>query len=251
MKDVREMVEQLRGGETATHRRHAALALGSTKEQGLVPVLVERLRAEEDGRVREDITWAIVQHADEAETLLREMLVSDDPSDRFSGAHVISKVGDPAYFEAVSALVADEHVDVALKAYRATANTGGDRAPAVLAQRLGDGDELQRDALSDAFRRLGEASVRVLVDALASDDDAVREHALEALGYLGHDADAAVDAIEVRTADDEPAVRLTAVSALGQLGEVADDALRRVADAEDAGIAAIARQFLRRRQEAA
>lgn len=238
------IIENLRHGEPATHRRHAALALGSSKDPGLVPVLVEALRTERDGRVREDITWAIVQHADEAWEHIEQMLVSDDPSDRFSGAHVISKIADPDHFEAVAPLVADEHVDVAIKAYRAAAHTGGDRAPAVLVQRLGDGDELQRDALSDAFRKLGDVAVPALVEALGSDDRDVRDHAVEALGYLGEHADSAVDAIEAVVADEHPPVRLTAVSALGQLGEVADAALRRVAEGDDETLANLARRFL-------
>lgn len=238
------MIETLRNGEPATRRRHAALALGTSKESGLVPVLVQALRTEKDGRVREDITWAIVQHADEADEQLKELLTSTDPSDRFSGAHVISKIGNPDHFDAVSPLVLDEHKDVALKAYRAAANTGGHRAPALLAKRLGDGDGWQRDALSDAFRKLGEISIPALVEALDSEDPDVRDHAVEALGYLGDHADSAVDAIEARVTDEHPPVRLTAVSALGQLGEVADPALRRVAESDDEVLSALAKRFL-------
>lgn len=242
------MIENLRHGEPATHRRHAALALGTSKETGLVPVLVEALRTEQDGRVREDITWAIVQHADEAWEHIERMLGSDNPSDRFSGAHVISKIANPDHFDAVAPLVADEDVDVAIKAYRAAAHTGGHRATAVLVRRLGDGDELQRDALSDAFRKLGEASVPALVEALDDEDPYVRDHAVEALGYLGEHADSAVDAIEARVADEHPPVRLTAVSALGQLGEVANPALQRVAASDDETLARLARRFLDQRQ---
>ncbi|NLE99046.1 MAG: HEAT repeat domain-containing protein [Propionibacterium sp.] len=238
------MISELRHGDPATHRRHAALALGTSKETGLVPVLVEALRTETDGRVREDITWAIVQHADEAEGHIQQMLVSENPSDRFSGAHVISKIANPAHFDAVAPLVLDEHVDVAIKAYRAAAHTGGERAPAVLVQRLGDGDELQRDALSDAFRKLGEIAVPALVGSLADDDADVRDHAVEALGYLGEHAAAAADALEARVADEHEPIRLTAVSALGQLGEAAAPALQRASGSDDPVLSGLAKRFL-------
>lgn len=239
-------ISALREGETVTARRHAALELGTTHADGVVDVLIERLRVEPDGHVREDITWALVQHADEAEAQLLELLVSDAPHDRFSGAHVLSKIGNPAHFEKVAPLVLDEHPDVALKAYRAAANTGGARAASVLGERLGDGDGWQRDALSDAFRKLGEAGVPVLVEALGSDDADVRDHAVEALGYLGERAAGATDAVEERVADEHEPVRLTAVSTLGQLGEVAVPALERVAAGDDPVLAALAKRFLLR-----
>lgn len=240
-------IDDLRHGEPATTRRHAAQALGRSEEQGLVPVLVECLRSETVGPVREDITWAIVQHADEAVDALRELVSSDDQSDRFSGAHVISKIGSPEYFEVVAPLVLDEDKDVALKAYRAVANTDIERAAGVLVQRLGDGDGWQRDALSDAFRKLGERGVPALVDALGSTDAAVRDHAVETLGYLGEQADAAADAIEALVSDEHPPVRLTAVSTLGQLGDASTPALERVAKGDDEVLASLAKRFLARR----
>lgn len=241
------IIETLRTGEPATKRRHAALELGTIDESGLVPALVEALRAEKDGHVREDITWAIVRHADEAEDTLRELIASDNPADRFSGAHVISKIGDPKYFEAVLPLVLDEDKDVALKAYRAATNTGGVKAAETLAKRLGDGDGWQRDALSDAFRKLGEPVVSVLVAALDDENPDVRDHAVEALGYLGEDAASAADALEARVADEHPPLRLTAVSSLGQIGEAGHAALERVAEGSDETLAAVAQRHLSRR----
>lgn len=237
-------ITALRTGETVTARRHAALELGTTRGDGVVDVLVERLRDEPDGHVREDITWALVQHADEAESQILALLTSDRPHDRFSAAHVLSKIADPAHFEAVAPLVGDEHADVALKAYRAAANTGGVRAAEVLATRLGDGDGWQRDALSDAFRTLGDGGVPALVAALGSEDADVRDHAVEALGYLGEHAEGAVDAVARLTEDPHEPVRLTAVSTLGQLGEAARPALERVAAGEDPVLAALASRFV-------
>ena len=173
------------GAETGTQRRHAALALGAAKDPSVAPALVAALRAEADGRVREDLTWALVQYAAEAEADLIAWLTSDNPNDRRTAAHVLSKVGNPDHFEHVRPLVADEHVDVAIKAYRAAANTGGASAAEALAERLGDGDHLQRDALSFAFQSLGGGGVPALIAALSSGDARVREHAAEAIGQVG------------------------------------------------------------------
>ncbi|WP_231979612.1 HEAT repeat domain-containing protein [Tessaracoccus coleopterorum] len=74
----------------------------------------------------------------------------------------------------------------------------------MLATRIGDGDLLQRDALSNAFAAVGEASVPALVAALRSDRVGTREHAAEALGHLGMDAVGAADALEVAAADADP-----------------------------------------------
>ena len=225
-------------------RRQAALALGTTKDDAVAEALVERIRVEPDNCIREDLTWAIVQHAEGAEALLGTMLVSEEAEDRRTAAHVLSKVADPSHFERVSPLVADEHADVAIKAYRAAVNTGGDRAVEALAARIGDGDMLQRDALSNAFAAIGEASVPALAAALGSDRVEVREHAAEALGHLGGNGAGAVDALEAASADPDASVRVAAVSSLGQLGEDAHDALGRLAVTGESVVAGIARHYL-------
>ncbi|WP_158676477.1 HEAT repeat domain-containing protein [Tessaracoccus sp. OH4464_COT-324] len=238
-----DLFTALRTGATITARRHAALALGSTREPGAAAVLVERLRAERAGQVREDITWALVQHAEEAEPLLLALLDSPSAHDRFSGAHVLSKVAKPAHFDRLAPLVADQHPDVALKAYRAVANTGGAKAAPVLAAQLGVGDRWQRDALIDALSRVGEPAVGVLAGRLTDDDAAVRRHALEALAQLGERAAAAVPRVARLVADPDEEARLLAVSALGALGETARPELERVA-AGEGRLARVARHFL-------
>lgn len=247
-RNVQTLIKQL-DSTVGTDRRHAALALGSLQDPAIVPALLAHLKTETDGRVKEDLTWAVVQHAEEANDEILALLKSDSEHERFTGAHVVSKVGNPEHFEHVRGLVADEHVDVALKAYRAAANTGGHLAAEDLAARLGDGDHLQRDALSDAFRRLGQGGVDALVARLTDEQAAVREHAAEALGYVGGpEADGAAEALAKATADDDAEVRLAAVSALGQLGYASDDALKAVVEGDDTGLAAIARRFLAERE---
>ena len=248
-RNVQTLIKQL-DSTVGTDRRHAALALGSLQDPAIVPALLAHLKTETDGRVKEDLTWAVVQHADEANDEILALLKSDSEHERFTGAHVVSKVGNPEHFEHVRGLVADEHVDVALKAYRAAANTGGHLAAEDLATRLGDGDHLQRDALSDAFRRLGQGGVDALVARLTDGSAAVREHAAEALGYVGGpEADSAAEALARAAADEDADVALAAVSALGQLGSASDEALTRVTEGDDAQLAAVARRFLAERQD--
>ena len=220
-RNVETLIKQL-DSTVGTDRRHAALALGSLQDPAIVPALLAHLKTETDGRVKEDLTWAVVQHAEEANDEILALLKSDSEHERFTGAHVVSKVGNPEHFEHVRGLVADEHVDVALKAYRAAANTGGHLAAEDLAARLGDGDHLQRDALSDAFRRLGQGGVDALVARLTDEKAAVREHAAEALGYVGGpEADGAAEqpAISVEAAiraAERFAVRAVAPAVAGQ-----------------------------------
>lgn len=229
-----------------TQRRHAALALGTAGDRAAVPALMDRLRAEEQSCVREDITWAVVQLFDAAQPQVLELLTSDDPDDRRTGAHVLSKVGDPDFLDQLTPLVGDDHSDVAIKAYRAIANTGRPEAAAALVTRLGDGDHLQRDALSHALASVGEAAVPALIKALSDADAAVREHAADALGYFGPDADAAAEALAALADDENVSVRVTAISALSQLGEPAEKLLAQIAQGPDATLAAIASRRLER-----
>lgn len=227
-----------------TQRRQAALQLGASGDPAAAPALVERLRAETPGcGVHEDLTWATVQHIDTALPDVLAMLGDADPHVRRSGAHVLSKVGDPAHADALAALVADADADVAIKAYRAVANSGGPDAATVLAGRLGDGDALQRDALTNALATLGAASVPALVEALASPRVEVRAHAADALGHLGDEASGAVDTLTVAASDADADVRLAAVAALGQLGEASEQALAGLTGASDPRVAAVARRL--------
>ncbi|MFT3887875.1 MAG: HEAT repeat domain-containing protein [Arachnia sp.] len=240
MTDVQNLIHALTSLD-GTARRQAALALGASRDDAVADALLDRLAVEPDGRVREDLTWAVVQHAGDARARLVEMLRAEDPALRRTAAHVLSKVASPDDFEAVAPLVADGDADVAIKAYRAAANTGGARAVDALVARLADGDQLQRDALTTALATVGEAVVPALIAALADDDAEVREHAAEALGHLGGpEADAAASALEALAADPVPAVRLAAVAALGELAFAADEPLRRIAAGPDPLLAQLA-----------
>lgn len=226
-----------------TTRREAALALGARHDGTPLAAnaLVERLTVEADGCVREDLTWATVQHIDHALPQVLDMLGDGAPDTRRTGAHVLSKVGDPTHLDALAPLVGDPHPDVAIKAYRAVANTRRPEALELLVTRLGDGDALQRDALTGAFFSFGTDAIATLTDALGSERAAVREHAADALGHLGEEARAAAEALAARATDADAEVRLAALAALGQLGETAHVLVGRFtgdADPRVAGLAA-------------
>ena len=196
------------GNRIESERRYAAMTLGTVKDPAVVPPLLERLKAETPGcGVHETLTWATVQHIDTALPDVLAMLTDADPQLRRTGAHILSKVGDPEHLDQLTPLVADADFDVALKAYRAVA-------------------------------------VPALVKALADTDAEVREHAADALGHLGEEAAPAVDALADLAADPEASVRLSAVAALGQLGETAQPALQRLTGSSDPTVAAVARRFV-------
>lgn len=211
-------------------RLAAAIELGIRHEPATAAAVVARLGVEQDFHVRENLTWAAVQLIDTALPDVLALLRDPNPLARRQAAHVLSKVGDPAVAEHLHEVIADADPQVAVKAYRAAANTGSPLVVGPLVARLSHGDPEQRDALTVALARLGESAVPALIAALSDPDADVRSHAADTLGHLGSpDADPAADALARLTSDADPRVALAAVSALGELGEVADAALRAVA----------------------
>lgn len=226
-------------------RLRAAMDAGTLHDPQVTAALVVRLGTEDDFHVLESITWAIAQHGEAAVPAVLGLLTSASPSERRQAAHVLSKIGDPAHIPHLVAVVADEDPDVAVKAYRAAANTGGSDAVHPLVARLGDGDTGQRDALSDAMQTLGDLGVDALIVALQDRDQAVRLHAVEALSQIGEEADVAASALAGLTADADPEVSLAAVMALGAVG--GDDALAALEDVAASGnqpLDAVARRLL-------
>ena len=109
-----------------TTRREAALALGVRRDgtPHAANALIERLTVEADSCVREDLTWATVQHIDQALPQVLGMLDADAADTRRTGAHVLSKVGGADLTPHLADVIADIDPQVAVKAYRAAASTG-------------------------------------------------------------------------------------------------------------------------------
>lgn len=226
-------------------RLRAALDAATLREAQVTATLVARLGIEEDFHVRENLTWALVQHGEEAVPAVLELLTSESPVERRQAAHVLSKIGDPSHAPHLVAVVGDTNPDVAVKAYRAAANTGSAEVVEPLVARLGDGDAGQRDALSNAMQRLGTVGVAALSAALGDSDAGVRLHAAEALAQVGEAAQEATPALAGLVTDEDIDVALAAVMALGAVGgEEALAALAGVADAGRGPLDVVARRLV-------
>ena len=230
-------------------RLRAAMDLGISKDSAAAPVLVAALGPELDSRVRGMITWAAVQHAEEAMDDLVALVQDIDPAVRHQALHVLSKIGGREILPYVLPAVADADPQVAIKAYRAAASTDAPEVVPALVARLGDGDDEQRDQLNRALRLLGAWPVGPLAEALGSADVAVRLHAADALAEIGGpDAEPAVMALTVALEDPESDVRLAAVCALGELrDEDSAEVLRQTAAGTDQLLATVAGRLLEAR----
>ena len=226
-------------------RLRAAMDAATLREPQVTATLVARLGVEDDFRVRENLTWALVQHGEDAVPAVLALLTSDNPLERRQAAHVLSKLGDPSHVPHLLPVVADEDPDVAIKAYRAAASTGSPEVVHPLVARLGDGDAGQRDALSNAMQQLGNLGVPALIEALEDREAAVRLHAAEALAQVGEDARGAASALAGRSCDEDVDVALAAVMALGAVGgDEARAALKTVVASQRQPMTAVARRLI-------
>lgn len=226
-------------------RLRAAMDAATLRESHVTAALVNRLGIEDDFHVREYLTWALVQHGDDATDAVLALLDSENPVERRQAAHVLSKIGDPSHAPHLVDVVADADPDVAVKAYRAAANTGSAEVVGPLVSRLGDGDGGQRDALSNAMQHLGVLGVPALTAALVDPEPSVRLHAAEALAQIGESAEQATPSLARLATDDDTEVAIAAVMALGTIGsDEAYAALATVADGGRQPLAAVARRLL-------
>jgi len=174
-------------------RLRAALSAGTRPDPRLTDTLVDRCAVEPDFFVRDMLTWALCRLPTgiTVPRLVRE-LGSDTAQARSQSLHTLSKIGDRLAWPAVSALLHDEHDDVARSAWRAAVALvpPGDEAAlaADLATELGRGDQHMQLSLSRALVALGDVVVPVLDAAGTSSDPRVRAHA-EATTQLCHDPD--------------------------------------------------------------
>ncbi|MDN5570610.1 MAG: HEAT repeat domain-containing protein [Propionibacteriaceae bacterium] len=210
--DVIALTERLRHPEPWVRFRAALEAPASAP----VATLVARLRAEAEPGVRENLTWAIVQHGPAALEAVLTQLDDPDAGVRLRMAHVLSKLGDPAAAPALARRLADADAAVRAKAAFALGQVGGADALGALLGALGSEDPLLADAVVSALDRFGPAAVGPLGRALRSGNVRVREQAAEALGFIG---DASVSSVLADAlADPESSVRFAALVALGAVG---------------------------------
>ncbi|EKT83611.1 hypothetical protein WSS_A06374 [Rhodococcus opacus M213] len=174
-------------------RLRAALSAGTHPDPRLADTLVERCAVEPDFFVRDMLTWALCRLPSELTVprLVRE-LGADSAQARSQSLHTLSKIGDRLAWPAVSALLHDEHDEVARSAWRAAVALvppGNEAALAAdLAIELGRGDQHLQLSLSRALVGLGDAVLPVLDAAGTSPDPHIRAHA-NATRRLCHDPD--------------------------------------------------------------
>ncbi|PQP22495.1 HEAT repeat domain-containing protein [Rhodococcus opacus] len=174
-------------------RLRAALSAGTRPDPHLTDTLVDRCAVEPDFFVRDMLTWALCRFPTELTVprLVRE-LGSDTAQARSQSLHTLSKIGDRLAWPAVSALLHDEHDEVARSAWRAAVALvpPGDEAAlaADLTTELGRGDQHMQLSLSRALVGLGDAVLPVLDAAGTNPDPRIRAHA-EATKRLCYDPD--------------------------------------------------------------
>ena len=117
------LIRELSSDDLAA-RFDAASLIGIDQVTDAADALVARLGVETDCQVRERVTWATVRVIDAALPGLLDALGSDEPAVRMQAAHVLSKAARPEFAEHLAPLIADADASVAIKAYRAAANTG-------------------------------------------------------------------------------------------------------------------------------
>ncbi|RVW02609.1 HEAT repeat domain-containing protein [Rhodococcus spongiicola] len=176
-----------------TVRLRAALSVGTRPDPRLIETLVGRCAVEADFFVRDMLTWALCRLPAEATVpRLVEELGADTVQARSQALHALSKIGDRQAWPAVSALLHDEHDDVARSAWRAAAILvpPGDEADlaADLATEFGRGDQHLQLSLSRALVKLGEAVLPIVETASSSPNPDIRAHA-EATEWLYHHPD--------------------------------------------------------------
>lgn len=206
--------------------------------------LVEGLRTEPDDAVRETLTWAVVQHGDDATARIVAQLGDPDPAIRRQMAHVASKLHDRSAVPAIATLLDDPDDSVRVKAVFALGQLGGPDAARALLGAFGRGDEDLRDVVAEALARTGEDVVDPLLARLFDDSTTVRAQAADALGLIG-DA-RAVPALAAAVRDPDPDVSLSAVLALAANADdpAARDGLVAAAGSSHARVALVASRLL-------
>lgn len=193
-----EVIAALSAGEAST-RLKAALAIGSSREPGLVEALLERCAIEPDFYVRDMLTWALTRlPSDVTVPRLLAALRSERAQARSQALHTLSKIKDMSTWPAITrSLLRDADDEVARSAWRAAVVLVPDRERKDLAEelaaQLGRGDRQVQLSLSRALLALGEEVVAPLLrEATVSADPKIRAHA-HATERLLRTPDAAVE----------------------------------------------------------
>lgn len=224
-------------------RLRAVMALGQSGDPAALPVLLDRLRAEPDFFVRDNMSWAIASCGAVAVEPLIALLEDELPTVRYQAAHALSKLRDARAVPALLATLHDADADVALKAVYALGRIGDVRALPALTQEIGSGSRERRTRREEALEAFGEDAIPHVSAMLTHADTAVRVEVVEVLGVIG--GERAADAIAQALSDASWEVRFSALNALrGQRHASAREAFERGTRDEHAHVRALASRLL-------
>jgi HEAT repeat protein len=193
-------------------RLRAVMALGQGADVAALPALLERLRAEPDFFVRDNLSWAIARCGETAVLPLIALLNDAEPGVRYQAAHALSKLGDPRAIVALMARLHDDDHDVLQKAIYALGRLRAEPALPLLAAQIGAGTREHRTTRNEALEAFGVIAVPHVEMMLTHDDVLVRVETTEVLGAIG--GDAAAPALARAATDHAWEVRFAALNAL-------------------------------------
>ena len=210
-------VSRVREASTWSERAHAAEVLGLVGVASAVPALVAALRDphEDVDSVKAAAATALARiHAEEAIPLLVEELRTTDAGSSPRVAEALTRFGALAVAPLVELLRDEEHPQAAVWAARILGRIGDKAATAALLERLFDRSDTVRMAATEALGSLGDrrATQALLRAALSDPMPQVRAHAAGAIGRMG--AEASIDVLVAALADPDYGTRVRALEAL-------------------------------------
>ncbi|GHD83257.1 hypothetical protein CLV85_1996 [Salinibacterium amurskyense] len=167
-----------------SQRLQAAMSAGTHPRDEFVRVLLERCAIEPDLNVRETLTWALMRHP---VAVTVPLLVAETRSGtaqaRSQALHTLSKIGDPAGWEAITPEVLnDSNETVARTAWRvATVLVPEGRETelaALLVPHLGHGERDAKMSLSRSLVTLGDHAATLLDEIVENGSADARLHAM-------------------------------------------------------------------------
>ncbi|MGO3147278.1 MAG: HEAT repeat domain-containing protein [Leucobacter sp.] len=186
-----ERLRQALTAEDSSDRLQAALTAGTRADSEFASALIERCGEEPDFYVRDMLTWALTRLP--RDVVLPRVLAelnSERAQARSQALHTLSKLGDPASYEAIrTSHLHDPDDEIARAAWRAAAGLVPFEAAGVLAaelaQEFGRGDLVVQRSLSRALVELGEHAQEIAERvANGQGTDRVRIHAQATLRLI-------------------------------------------------------------------
>jgi HEAT repeat protein len=168
----------------ASARLHAAMAAGTHPRPEYVEPLLARCGIEPDLNVRETLTWALMRHpASVTVPVLIDEVRSENAQARSQALHTLSKIKDPAGWEAITPEVLNDADDsVARTAWRVATvlvPEGSENELArLLVAHLGRGKRDAQMSLSQSLITLGDSASALLERIAENGSERARVHAI-------------------------------------------------------------------------